>query len=324
MKAVVVEQPGGPEVLQLKEIPTPVPRPGWILIKIRAFGLNRSEMYTRQGQSGDQVPFPRVLGIECVGEVKDAGGSELQVGQKVAALMGDMGRKYDGGYAEYTLVPRTQVLPVETNLPWEQFAAIPETFMTARGSLVESIGLKAGQILLVRGGTSSLGMAATSIAKNMGARVVATTRSEARREALLANGVDHVIIDTGQIAGNVRALYPEGVDHVLELVGTVTLRDSFQTVRPKGVICVAGLLGNEWVLREFSPFEIPSSVRLTTFKSETITNDATEALQSVVSLVEARQYRLNLHKVFRMEEIVEAHRLMDAGNAHGKLVVIVE
>jgi len=256
MKAIVVEQPGGPEVLQLKEIPTPVPRPGWVLIKIKAFGLNRSEMYTRQGQSGDQVPFPRVLGIECVGEVKDAGGSELQVGQKVAALMGDMGRKYHGGYAEYTLVPRNQVLPVETNLPWEQFAGIPETFMTAWGSLVESIGLKAGHILLVRGGTSSLGMAATSIAKNMGATVVATTRSEAKREALLANGVDHVIIDTGQIAGNVRALYPEGVDHVLELVGTVTLRDSFQTVRPKGVICVAGLLGNEWVLREFSPFEL--------------------------------------------------------------------
>jgi len=324
MKAIVVEQPGGPEVLKLKEIPTPAPKPGWVLIKIKAFGLNRSEMYTRQGQSGDQVPFPRVLGIECVGEVKDAGGSELQVGQKVAALMGDMGRKYDGGYAEYTLIPSSQVLPVETNLPWEQFAAIPETFMTAWGSLVDSIGLQTGQILLVRGGTSSLGMAATSIAKNMGATVVATTRSEAKREALLANGVDHVIIDTGQIAGTVRELYPEGVDMVLELVGTATLRDSFQTVRSKGVICVSGLLGNEWVLREFSPFEIPSSVKLTTFKSETITNDMTEALQHVVGLVEAGQYRLNLHKVFRMEEIVDAHRLMDAGKAHGKLVVIVD
>ncbi|MCZ6725564.1 MAG: zinc-binding dehydrogenase, partial [Thaumarchaeota archaeon] len=194
----------------------------------------------------------------------------------------------------------------------------------AWGSLVESIGLKAGHILLVRGGTSSLGMAATSIAKNMGATVVATTRSEAKREALLANGVDHVIIDTGQIAGTVRELYPEGVDHVLELVGTVTLRDSFQTVRPKGVICVAGLLGNEWVLREFSPFEIPSSVRLTTFKSETITKDATEALQRAVGLAEAGHYRLNLDRVFRMEEIVEAHQIMDASTAHGKLVIVVD
>lgn len=324
MKAIVVEQPGRPEVLQLKEIPTPDPRPGWVLIKIRAFGLNRSEMYSRQGHSGDAVTFPRVLGIECVGEVKDAGGSELHLGQKVAALMGGMGRKYDGSYAEYTLVPHSQVIPVDTNLPWEQFSAIPETFMTAWGSIVKSIELQAGQTLLVRGGTSSVGMAATTIAKNIGATVVATTRNEAKSEALLANGADHVIIDMGQIAGAVRELYPDGVDHVLELVGTVTLRDSFYTVRPKGVICFTGILGNEWVLREFSPFEIPSTVKLTTYSSETIAKDATEALQRIVGLVEAGQYRLNLDRVFRMEEIVEAHHYMDAGHACGKLVVIVD
>jgi NADPH:quinone reductase-like Zn-dependent oxidoreductase len=324
MKAIVVEQPGEPEVLQLEEISTPDPRSGWVLIKIRAFGLNRSEMYTRQGHSGDAVPFPRVLGIECVGEVKDPGGSELNPGQKVAALMGGMGRKFDGGYAQYTLVPRSQVIPVDTNLSWEQFAAIPETFMTAWGSLVESIELQAGQVLLVRGGTSSVGMAATTIAKNMGATVVATTRNEAKREALLANGVDHVIIDTGQIGGAVRELYPNGVDHVLELVGTVTLRDSFYTVRSKGVICFTGILGDEWILREFSPFEIPSTVRLTTYSSETVTKDATQALQRIVGLVEVGRYRLNLDRVFRMEEIVEAHHYMDAGHARGKLVVIVD
>jgi len=199
MKAIVVEQPGRPEVLQLKEIPTPDPRPGWILIKIRAFGLNRSEMYTRQGHSGDAVTFPRVLGIECVGEVKDAGGSELHLGQKVAALMGGMGRKYDGSYAEHTLVPQSQVIPVDTNLSWEQFSAIPETFMTAWGSLVKSIELQEGQTLLVRGGTSSVGMAATTIAKNIGATVVATTRNESKSEALLANGADHVVIDRARL-----------------------------------------------------------------------------------------------------------------------------
>ena len=166
-------------------------------------------------------------------------------------------------------------------------------------------------------------MAATTIAKDMGATVVATTRNEAKREALLANGVDHVLIDPGQIAGPIRDLYPDGVDHVLELVGTVTLRDSFSAVRPKGIVCVTGILGNEWVLQEFSPFEIPSSVRLTTFSSDLITKDATEALQRIVGLAESGQYRLNLDRVFRMEEIVEAHRYMDAGQAHGKLVVVV-
>ena len=324
MKAIVIEHPGGPEVLKLKEIPIPEPKAGWVLIKIKAFGLNRSEMYTRQGHSGDAVPFPRVLGIECVGEVKDAGGSELPVGQKVAALMGGMGRKYDGGYAGYTLVPRRQVIPVETNLSWEKFAAIPETFMTAWGSLTESIELQAGQVLLVRGGTSSVGMAAATIAKNIGATVVATTRNEVKREVLLDNGVEHVIIDNGRIADSVRKLYPNGVDHVLELVGTVTLRDSLKTVRPKGVVCFTGILGNEWVLKEFSPFEIPSSVKLTIFSSETITQDATDALQRVVKLSEEGKYRLNLDRVFRMEEIVEAHHYMDAGHARGKLVVIVD
>jgi NADPH:quinone reductase-like Zn-dependent oxidoreductase len=256
--------------------------------------------------------------------VKDTGGSELNIGQKVAALMGGMGRKYDGGYAEYTLVPHSQVIPIDTNLSWEQFSAIPETFMTAWGSLVKSIELQAGQTLLVRGGTSSVGIAATTIAKNIGATVVATTRNETKREALLDNGADLVIIDKGQIAGDVRELYPDGVDHVLELVGTVTLRDSFYTVKPKGVICFTGILGNEWVMRKFSPFEIPSTVKLTTYSSETIGKNEAEALQRIVGLVEAGHYRLNLDRVFRMEEIVDAHHYMDAGHACGKLVVIVD
>src|SRR5215212_10947519 len=111
MKAAVVEQPGGPEVLQIKEIPVPAPRPGWVLIKVKAFGLNRSEMFTRQGHS-PSVRFPRVLGIECVGLVEAAPGDEIAPGQTVAALMGGLGRQYDGGYAEYTLAPARQVIPL--------------------------------------------------------------------------------------------------------------------------------------------------------------------------------------------------------------------
>ena len=122
MKAVVAGQPGGPEVLQIGERSVPGPRPGWVLIKVKAFGLNRSEMYTRQGHS-PSVRFPRVLGIECVGVVEDGGGTDLAPGQKVAAVMGEMGRAYDGGYAEYTLVPASQVMPLTTDLPWATLAA---------------------------------------------------------------------------------------------------------------------------------------------------------------------------------------------------------
>jgi NADPH:quinone reductase-like Zn-dependent oxidoreductase len=187
MRAAIVEQPGSPEVLQIQEISVPSPRPGWVLIRVNAFGLNRSEMYTRRGHS-PSVRFPRVLGIECVGVVEEGGGTGLAPGQKVAAAMGEMGRAYDGGYAEYTLVPASQVMPLTTDLPWETLAAIPETFLTAWGSLVEALDVQAGEKLLIRGGTSALGMAAMSLAKDMGLYVAATTRDSAKAAALVANG----------------------------------------------------------------------------------------------------------------------------------------
>src|SRR3954449_1844648 len=181
---------------RVESLSVPKPAPGQVLIKVKAFGLNRSEMYTRQGHS-PSVRFPRVLGIECVGVVEDGGGTDLAPGQKVAAVMGEMGRAYDGGYAEYTLVPASQVLPLTTELPWETLAAIPETYLTAWGSLVEALDVREGQTLLIRGGTSALGMAAISLAKDLGLYVAATTRDSAKAAALAANRTDDVIIDTG-------------------------------------------------------------------------------------------------------------------------------
>ena len=218
MKAIRVHRPGGPEVLEIEELPRPEPRAGWVRIRVRAFGLNRSEMYTRQGHS-PSVQFPRVLGIECVGVVDDAGGTDLSIGQIVAALMGEMGRAYDGGYAEYTLVPRDRVLPLHTDLTWDVLAALPETYLTAWGSLVEAMQLEIGQTLLIRGATSSVGMAAVSLAKGMGMRVLATTRDPAKADALRQNGVDDVVIDTGRIAEDVKQRVAGGVDALLELIG---------------------------------------------------------------------------------------------------------
>jgi NADPH2:quinone reductase len=154
MKAIIVEQPGPPEVLQVRDIPRPAARPGWVLVHVKAFGLNRSEMYTRQGHSGPAVKFPRVLGIECVGTVEDPADSGFAAGQTVAAVMGGMGRDFDGGYAEYALLPSKQVMPLETSLPWDQLAAIPETYLTAWGCLVEAGVVHRGPVLVVRGGTA--------------------------------------------------------------------------------------------------------------------------------------------------------------------------
>ena len=325
MRAARVHQPGGPEVLRLEDIPVPEARSGWVRIRVRAFGLNRSEMFTRQGHSPG-VAFPRVLGIECVGEVDDAGGADLVVGQRVAALMGEMGRAYDGGYAEYTLVPRERVLPVHTSLPWDVLAALPETWLTAWGSLFEAMDVRPGQTLLVRGGTSSVGMAAISLATHRGAHVIATTRDQKKADALLEIGAAEVVIDTGRIADEVRARVPGGVDGVLELVGTVTLRDSLRAVHPGGIVCNTGILGNAWVLDGFEPLEdIPSTVRLTTYHSGTTSAErSTAALQQIVDGVAAGRYRPRVQRVFRLDEIIEAHRFMEANRGSGKLVVTLD
>lgn len=321
MKAIVVSQPDGPEVLERKSLQTPRVKPGWVLVRVKAFGLNRSEMYTRQGHSGELVTFPRVLGIECVGEVADTSDSDLALGQAVAAMMGMMGRAYDGGYAEYALLPREQLIPIDTTLSWEAFGAIPETFITAFGS-IEALGLQAGQTLLIRGGTSAAGMAAATIARDMGVSALATTRNPAKKEALLANGVDAVFIDGGEIATAVRLAYPTGVDAVLELVGQPTLEDSVACLTTHGIICQTGLLGDKWDYWVTELEGVPATICTTTYSSEDVTAANSAAiLQEIVKRVEAGRYRLNIDRVFEMEEIVMAHTIMEASGAKGKLVV---
>ena len=125
--------------------------PGWTLVRVEAFGLNRSEYKTLKGYAGDAVTFPRILGIELVGVVEAVHGDAPAVpqGTTVAALMGDMGRSFDGGYAEYALVPEHQLIALETTLSWDVLGALPETFMTAAGSL-EHLGMQAGETLLLR------------------------------------------------------------------------------------------------------------------------------------------------------------------------------
>src|SRR5262249_59187601 len=155
MRAVVLREPDRLENLEIKDLPVPEPGPGWVRIAVKAFGLNRSELHTRLGLA-EGVTFPRVLGIEAVGIVDAAPDSDLRPGQQVATMMGGMGRTFDGGYAEYTIVPRGQVIPFRSGLPWEVLGAIPETLQTAYGSLTVGLDLRANETLLIRGGTSAL------------------------------------------------------------------------------------------------------------------------------------------------------------------------
>src|SRR3954463_6108666 len=221
MRAVVLEAPGPPEALQIRELAVPEPRAGWVLIRVMAFGLNRSELHTRLGLA-QGVTFPRVLGIEAAGIVAAAPGGEFEEGQQVAAMMGGMGRSFDGGYAEFTSVPAAQVIPFRSELDWATLGAIPEMLQTAHGSLTVGLDAQSGQTLLIRGGTSSVGMAVATLAKDRGLTVLATTRRPDRAAALEDLGVDHVLVDDGDVAAKVRAIVPQGVDAALELVGTNT------------------------------------------------------------------------------------------------------
>jgi NADPH:quinone reductase-like Zn-dependent oxidoreductase len=319
MKAAICPSPGPPSIFVIEERPIPDPKPGQVLIQIKAFGLNRSEMYTRQGHSLS-VKFPRILGIEAVGLVASCPGNEFSVGAKIATAMGGMGRDFDGSYAEYTVVSASNATMLETKLQWEVLGALPEMLGTVHGSLFKALDLQPGEKLLIRGGTTSIGLAAAAVAKHHGAHVTATSRSAGRTDMVLQNGADEALVDDGNLSAKASRRF----DKVLELIGVVTLSDSLRCTKRGGKVCVTGIAGNKWTIDDFNPMEvIPTGVGLTAYGADPDDALVQPGLADMVKQVEAGNLEIKVAKVLKLDQIAEAHSMMEENTAGGKIVIVV-
>lgn len=317
MRAVVIYEPGGPEKLVYTEIPTPDVKDGWSLVRVRGFGINHSEVFTRNGLS-PTVTFPRVLGIECVGEIAESTDPKrLPPGQKVISIMGEMGRDFDGSYAEYALLPNTQLYPVDTDMDWTQLAAIPETYFTAYGSL-KNLKLHPTDRILVRGATSGVGVAFLRLVKGLfpNARVSGTSRRVDKADLLRKEGFDQVFEDRDGVLQTADIF-----DKVLELVGPATLRDTFQHVCEEGVVCSTGQLGGQWYLDRFEPImELPANGYLTSFYSGNVSADR---IQEMLDFVRDYNVDAKPEKIFSLEQVPDAHRYLESSDSYGKVVCVV-
>ena len=326
MKAILVKESGKAENLQIDEYQKPEQKEGFVIVKNKAFGINRAEIYMRKGEWGETHD---IIGIEFVGIVDNDPSNTFEKGQKVISFVGGLARDYGGSYAEYISVPLEYLISIKSNLPWNELGAIPETYATAWAVLNWGLQAKTGQSILVRGGTSTVGLASIILAKQMGLTVFATSRSEDKFSILKQYGADYTILDNGKISKEVRAISANGITNVIELIGNVTLEDSLACVETNGSICIAGFLGGLIPLENFMPLmQIPSTVKLTSFGSAFVFGNkdfpySKIPMQKVITDIENKIIPNILTKTYDFNEIIQAHKLMESNNVNGKIVVTV-
>lgn len=325
MKAIVRKAYGGPEQLQIEEVADPVAAQGEVLVRVRAFGLNRAEQYFRLGLWGEVAA---ISGIECAGEVAHDPSGSLLPGQRVIALMGGMGRSRGGSYAELVSVPATNVVPLRTGLDWARLAALPETFATAWSCLHDNLQIRRGDLVLIRGATSALGQAAIQLAKRAGAQVIATVRRRERESITRRLGAQWAVLES-ELEGAVRDIGLVGVDAVLDIVGTQTALQSMRLTRRGGRVCLAGFLGGGAPIPSLDPLrDLPSGRHLSFFASALVYGTSEYPLtdipfQRLNDWAESGEIELRPATIYSFQQIQDAHRALDAESGGGKAVVVV-
>jgi NADPH2:quinone reductase len=326
MQYIDVIEPGGPEVLQLRQGPAPKPRAGEVLLKVAAAGVNRPDVFQRQGFYPPPPGASPILGLEVAGEVKALGEGESlwQPGDTVCALTNG------GGYAGYVSVPGTQCLPVPKGLSLVEAAALPETCFTVWSNVFDRGGLKTGESFLVHGGSSGIGTTAIQMARALGARVFTTAGSDEKCRACEDLGAEIAVNYRTQdfVEVSMAATGRKGVDVILDMVGGDYIPRNINLAAMDGrIVNIAHLRGSK-VDADFRPVMLK---RLTLTGSTLRPRSAefkaaiAKALQAQVwPLIESGQMRPVVFKSFPLSDAAAAHRLMESSAHIGKIVLTVE
>ncbi|TRB09648.1 NAD(P)H-quinone oxidoreductase [Agrobacterium tumefaciens] len=326
MRFIDLPSHGGPEVMRLSQAPLPKPEKGEILVKVEAAGVNRPDVAQRQGTYPPPKDASPILGLEIAGEVVALGEgvTEFKPGDKVCALANG------GGYAEYCTVPAGQALPFPKGYDAVKAAALPETFFTVWANLFQMAGLTEGETVLIHGGTSGIGTTAIQLAKAFGAEVYATAGSAEKCEACVTLGAKRAInYREEDFAAVIKTeTGGKGVDVVLDMIGAAYFEKNLSALAKDGCLSIIAFLGGAVAEKvNLTPIMVKrltvtgSTMRPRTADEKRAIRD--DLIQQVWPLVESGQVAPVINRVFTLDEVVDAHRLMESSNHIGKIVMRV-
>ncbi|UXT48198.1 zinc-binding dehydrogenase [Agrobacterium tumefaciens] len=326
MRFIDLPSHGGPEVMRLSQTPLPKPEKGEILVKVEAAGVNRPDVAQRQGTYPPPKDASPILGLEIAGEVVALGEgvTEFKPGDKVCALANG------GGYAEYCTVPAGQALPFPKGYDAVKAAALPETFFTVWANLFQMAGLTEGETVLIHGGTSGIGTTAIQLAKAFGAEVYATAGSAEKCEACVTLGAKRAInYREEDFAAVIKTeTGGKGVDVVLDMIGAAYFEKNLSALAKDGCLSIIAFLGGAVAEKvNLTPIMVKrltvtgSTMRPRTADEKRAIRD--DLIQQVWPLVESGQVAPVINRVFTLDEVVDAHRLMESSNHIGKIVMRV-